>query len=181
MPSATRTIYFKEAQERWELQASPAAFHVNGNGKCTDVVTVKLYSVKGKERTEVDGGGVTVHCDGEYLGDFTLPLTIFSSTTFGNTEHYLYAAPAFANSPKLFTVSGVNGSNDLQIPVIYDGAPGQKGEKGAVLRGPQAWSDLSDGYRFYAGAEGEEIKDVVLYNGSYFSCIKSHSCQHSHF
>lgn len=175
MPSETRTIYFKEAQERWELQASPAAFHVDGNGKCTDVVTVKLYSVKGGERTEVDGGGVTVHCDGEYLGNFTLPLTISPSKSLFNTEHYLFEAPAFANSPKLFTVSGVNGSNDLQIPVIYDGAPGQKGEKGAVLRGPQAWSDLPDGYSFYAGAEGDEIKDVVLYNGSYFSCIKSHT------
>lgn len=174
MPSATRTIYFKEAQERWELQASPASFHVDGNGKCGDVVTVKLYSVKGKERTEVDGAEVTVYYDGESMGNFTLPLTIFPSTTFGSTEHHLYFAPVFANSPKLFTVSGVNGSNDLQIPFIYDGTPGQKGEKGAVLRGPQAWSDLPDGYSFYAGAEGEEIKDVVLYNGSYFSCIKSH-------
>lgn len=174
MPSATRTIYFKDAQERWELQASPAAFHVNGNGECTGSIDVALYSVKGTERTKVDGVGVAVSYDGKSLGNFTLPLSIIPSN-YGNDEHHLYVSSVFAKSPKFFTVSGVNGSNDLHIPVIYDGAPGQKGEKGAVLRGPQAWSDLSDGYNFYAGAEGEEIKDVVLYNGNYFSCIKSHA------
>ena len=174
MPSATRTIYFKEAQQRWELQASPAAFHVDGNGKCTDTVTVVLYSVKGTERTEVDGGTVTVYYDGESMGNFTLPLKIHASGS-GGDEQNLYVARALEESPDYFVVGGVNGSNDLEIPVIYDGAPGQKGEKGAVLRGPQAWSDLPVGYEFYAGAEGEEIKDVVLYNGSYFSCIKSHT------
>lgn len=49
-----------------------------------------------------------------------------------------------------------------------------KGEKGSVLRGPQLWNTCSNGYRFEAGEEGEEWKDVVLYNGNTYSCIKTH-------
>lgn len=50
-----------------------------------------------------------------------------------------------------------------------------KGEKGAVLRGPQAWSDCAGGYAFQSGGTGEEWKDVVLYNGNYYSCVKPHT------
>lgn len=49
-----------------------------------------------------------------------------------------------------------------------------KGEKGSVLRGPQLWNTCSNGYRFEAGGVGEEWKDVVLYNGNSYSCIKTH-------
>lgn len=49
-----------------------------------------------------------------------------------------------------------------------------KGEKGSVLRGPQLWNACINGYRFEAGGEGEEWKDVVLYNGNSYSCIKTH-------
>lgn len=49
-----------------------------------------------------------------------------------------------------------------------------KGEKGSVLRGPQLWNTCSNGYRFEAGGEGEEWKDVVLYHGNSYSCIKTH-------
>ena len=52
---------------------------------------------------------------------------------------------------------------------------GDKGEQGATLRGPQAWSDCAVGYAFQAGKVGEEWKDVVLYNGNFYSCKKSHS------
>lgn len=55
------------------------------------------------------------------------------------------------------------------------GDPGNKGEQGAVLRGPQAWSDCATGYAFKAGGAGEQWKDVVLYNGNYYSCVKSHA------
>ena len=54
------------------------------------------------------------------------------------------------------------------------GDDGAKGEKGAALRGPQAWADVAVGYSFQAGGDGEEWKDVVLYNGNYYSCIRSH-------
>lgn len=55
------------------------------------------------------------------------------------------------------------------------GDPGNKGEQGATLRGPQAWSDCATGYAFKAGGAGEQWKDVVLYNGNYYSCVKSHT------
>lgn len=55
------------------------------------------------------------------------------------------------------------------------GDKGDKGEQGATLRGPQAWSDCAVGYAFKQGAVGEVWKDVVLYNGNYYSCIKSHT------
>ena len=59
----------------------------------------------------------------------------------------------------------------LSIPVVMDGA---KGEQGPALRGPQAWSDCATGYKFQAGGEGDDFKDVVLFDGDYYSCIKSH-------
>lgn len=52
---------------------------------------------------------------------------------------------------------------------------GSKGDRGPALRGPQAWSDCAVGYVFQSGASGEEYKDVVLYGGYYYSCIKSHT------
>lgn len=61
------------------------------------------------------------------------------------------------------------------VKFIRKGDKGDKGEQGATLRGPQAWSDCATGYAFQAGNTGEEWKDVVLYNGSYYSCKKSHT------
>lgn len=56
-----------------------------------------------------------------------------------------------------------------------NGEDGAKGDRGPALRGPQAWSDCAVGYVFQSGASGEEYKDVVLYGGYYYSCIKSHT------
>lgn len=61
------------------------------------------------------------------------------------------------------------------ITTVEDGESGAKGEKGAVLRGPQDWTSLSDGYNFYQGTDGEEYKDVVIYSGNYYSCIQTHA------
>lgn len=61
------------------------------------------------------------------------------------------------------------------VKYIRKGDPGDKGEQGATLRGPQAWSDCAVGYAFQAGKVGDEWKDVVLYNGNYYSCKKSHT------
>lgn len=51
---------------------------------------------------------------------------------------------------------------------------GEKGTAGATLRGPQMWTDCAVGYSFEAGGESEEWKDVVLYDGQYYSCVTSH-------
>ena len=55
------------------------------------------------------------------------------------------------------------------------GSPGAKGDRGPALRGPQAWNDCAVGYVFQSGADGEDFKDVVLYNNNYYSCVKSHA------
>ena len=51
---------------------------------------------------------------------------------------------------------------------------GEKGDKGAVMRGPQAWSDCAPDYEFQSGADGDDFKDVVIYGSNYYSCIKKH-------
>ena len=40
------------------------------------------------------------------------------------------------------------------VKFIRKGDKGDKGEQGAVLRGPQAWSDCATGYAFQAGGAG---------------------------
>ena len=60
--------------------------------------------------------------------------------------------------------------------LIIGGTKGDKGDnggRGPALRGPQDWDALPSTYYFYSGAEGETYKDVVLYNGNYYSCIQS--------
>lgn len=87
------------------------------------------------------------------------------------TDRNNYAAQLYT------TVSSVSGTTVVAtaINVIISGKDGDKGATGAVLRGPQAWADCADSYQFYAGGEGEQWKDVVLYNGNYYSCIKTHT------
>lgn len=60
------------------------------------------------------------------------------------------------------------------VKFIRKGDTGDKGEQGAVLRGPQAWADCAVGYAFKQGAAGEAWLDVVLYNDYYYYCKKSH-------
>jgi len=61
------------------------------------------------------------------------------------------------------------------IRFLRKGPQGDKGEQGAVLRGPQAWSDCAVGFAFKQGAEGEAFLDVVMYNDQYYICKTSHT------
>lgn len=63
----------------------------------------------------------------------------------------------------------------IPIKTVANGDKGDKGDRGPALRGPQMWNDFGVGYVFQSGADGEEYKDVVLYGGYYYSCIKSHT------
>lgn len=67
------------------------------------------------------------------------------------------------------------------VKFIRKGDKGDKGEQGAVLRGPQAWSDCAVDFAFKAGETGDAWKDVVLYNGNYYSCVKSHAKTSSNY
>ena len=61
------------------------------------------------------------------------------------------------------------------VKYIRKGDTGDKGEQGATLRGPQAWSDCALGYAFQAGGPNEKWIDVVLYNNNYYVCKQSHT------
>lgn len=65
-------------------------------------------------------------------------------------------------------------SKTIHITTIVDGLNGDKGERGATLRGPQDWKEVGYGYQFYSGAEGEPYLDVVIYNDSYYLCKTTH-------
>lgn len=66
-------------------------------------------------------------------------------------------------------------SKTIHITTIVDGLNGDKGERGATLRGPQDWKEVGYGYQFYSGAEGEPYLDVVIYNDSYYLCKTTHT------
>lgn len=67
------------------------------------------------------------------------------------------------------------------VKYIRKGETGDKGEQGAVLRGPQAWSDCATGYAFQAGGPNEKWIDVVLYNNNYYVCKQSHTKTSSNY
>lgn len=66
-------------------------------------------------------------------------------------------------------------SKTIHITTIVDGLNGDKGERGATLRGPQDWKEVGIGYQFYSGDEGEPYLDVVIYNDSYYLCKTTHT------
>ena len=57
---------------------------------------------------------------------------------------------------------------------VYFSRKGETGARGAVLRGPQLWSDCPLGYLFQSGKEGEQWQDVVVHNDQYYVCKASH-------
>ena len=84
---------------------------------------------------------------------------------------------------KLKLLKPFDGRKDIPFRITYKGkvydrsihvTVAKRGNCGPALRGPQAWSDLPDGYAFQSGGEGDEWKDVVLFEGHYYSCVKNH-------
>ncbi len=82
-----------------------------------------------------------------------------------------YTGSADTNMELPFTVTynGKKYPEKIMVQTIANG------DRGPVLRGPQAWSDCTTGYNFQCGAENEMWKDVVLYGNNYYSCVKSHT------
>ena len=69
--------------------------------------------------------------------------------------------------PFTVTYNGKTYPEKITVRNVADGEQGEKGDRGPALRGPQAWSDCATGYRFQCGADGEEWKDVVIYESKY--------------
>lgn len=128
---------------------------LNGTDKVL-ATTFNIEYVKTPENVTLEGG---------YVDDYTHGLDIS------------IAAQAEVNANIEIEIDYNNNTYAKSIPVttVQDGTDGEKGERGASLRGPQGWNEVGTGYQFYCGAEGEPYLDVVVYNKNYYLCKKSHT------
>lgn len=135
-----------------------------------------VYNYTYKEWTQFYGlSGRSVNWDGIInVSDFSVGDTMVINGTVSDKQRItisLYAkVTAIDTNRAIITAQSL-----YYIASGENGEDGAKGDRGPALRGPQAWSDCAVGYVFQSGASGEEYKDVVLYGGCYYSCIKSHT------
>lgn len=135
-----------------------------------------VYNYTYKEWTQFYGlSGWSVNWDGIInVSDFSVGDTMVINGTVSDKQRItisLYAkVTAIDTNRAIITAQSL-----YYIASGENGEDGAKGDRGPALRGPQAWSDCAVGYVFQSGASGEEYKDVVLYGGYYYSCIKSHT------
>lgn len=135
-----------------------------------------VYNYTYKEWTQLYGlSGRSVNWDRIInVSDFSVGDTMVINGTVSDKQRItisLYAkVTAIGTNRAIITAQSL-----YYIASGENGEDGAKGDRGPALRGPQAWSDCAVGYVFQSGASGEEYKDVVLYGGYYYSCIKSHT------
>lgn len=135
-----------------------------------------VYNYTYKEWTQFYGlSGRSVNWDGIInVSDFSVGDTMVINGTVSDKQRItisLYSrVTAIDTNQAIITAQSL-----YYIASGENGAKGDRGDRGPALRGPQAWSDCAVGYVFQSGANGEDYKDVVLYGGYYYSCIKSHT------
>lgn len=139
-------------------------------------VTIKVFEGT-KQLISSNGSGSSFKCN---VDTSNFPTGLKGNTVAGtNVYTLILVVEANSNPSKDIAISivcrGVTHKRTVSFKTVADGQPGAKGDRGPALRGPQAWSDCAVGYMFQSGASGEEYKDVVLYGGDYYSCIKSHT------
>lgn len=139
-------------------------------------VTIKVFEGT-KQLISSNGSGSSFKCN---VDTSNFPTGLKGNTVAGtNVYTLILVVEANSNPSKDIAISivcrGVTHKRTVSFKTVADGQPGVKGDRGPALRGPQAWSDCAVGYMFQSGASGEEYKDVVLYGGYYYSCIKSHT------
>lgn len=139
-------------------------------------VTIKVFEGT-KQLISSNGSGSSFKCN---VDTSNFPTGLKGNTVAGtNVYTLILVVEANSNPSKDIAISivcrGVTHKRTVSFKTVADGQPGAKGDRGAVMRGPQAWSDCAVGYVFQSGASGEEYKDLVLYGGYYYSCIKSHT------
>lgn len=74
-----------------------------------------------------------------------------------------------------FLLAGPKGPAGDPGPTGPPGDAGATGARGPALRGPRDWDACAVRTHFCSGADGEDYLDVVLYNGNYYVCAKSHA------
>lgn len=139
-------------------------------------VTIKVFEGT-KQLISSNGSGSSFKCN---VDTSNFPTGLKGNTVAGtNVYTLILVVEANSNPSKDIAISivcrGVTHKRTVSFKTVADGQPGAKGDRGPALRGPQAWSDCAVGYMFQSGTSGEEYKDVVLYGGNYYSCIKSHT------
>ncbi len=132
-----------------------------------------VYNYTYKEWTQFYGlSGRSVNWDGIInVSDFSVGDTMVINGTVSDKQRITISL--YAKVTAIDTNRAIITAQSLYY--IASGENGAKGDRGPTLRGPQAWSDCAVGYVFQSGANGEDYKDVVLYGGYYYSCIKSHT------
>jgi hypothetical protein len=132
-----------------------------------------VYNYTYKEWTQFYGlSGRLVNWDGIInVSDFSVGDTMVINGTVSDKQRITISL--YAKVTAIDTNRAIITAQSLYY--IASGENGAKGDRGPALRGPQAWSDCAVGYVFQSGASGEEYKDIVLYGGYYYSCIKPHT------
>ena len=132
-----------------------------------------VYNYTYKEWTQFYGlSGRSVNWDGIInVSDFSVGDTMVINGTVSDKQRITISL--YAKVTAIDTNRAIITAQSLYY--IASGENGAKGDRGPTLRGPQAWSDCAVGYVFQSGANGEDYKDVVLYGGYYYTCIKSHT------
>lgn len=132
-----------------------------------------VYNYTYKEWTQFYGlSGRSVNWDGIInVSDFSVGDTMVINGAVSDKQRITISL--YAKVTAIDTNQAIITAQSLYY--IASGENGDKGDRGPALRGPQAWSDCAVGYVFQSGANGEDYKDVVLYGGYYYSCIKSHT------
>lgn len=146
----------------------------------THTVTARLYygTVAQEDwtvevRTADDANWYTAEMLNGMMGD----ICVFSIKKNGAdcVVTYEVGESTWADDNAYIVIRMKNGYGTVEKQVnCYAQKRGETGERGAVLRGPQAWGDCAVGYAFQAGGEGEEYKDIVAYKGYYYSCVTAH-------
>jgi hypothetical protein len=150
--------------------------HKKTDANTSYAVTIKVFEGT-KQLISSNGSGSSFKCN---VDTSNFPTGLKGNTVVGtNVYTLILVVEANSNPSKDIEISivcrGVTHKRTVSFKTVADGQPGAKGDRGPALRGPQAWSDCAVGYMFQSGASGEEYKDVVLYGGNYYSCIKSHT------
>ena len=154
----------------------PIILHKKTATNTSYAVTIKVFEGT-KQLISSNGSGSSFKCN---VDTSNFPTGLKGNTVAGtNVYTLILVAEANSNPSKDIAISivcrGVTHKRTVSFKTVADGQPGAKGDRGPALRGPQAWSDCAVGYMFQSGVSGEEYKDVVLYGGNYYSCIKSHT------
>ena len=107
-----------------------------------------------------------------YTGYDAVVIFMFSSAYTGTSP----AGQAYlAKCEIIVKKQGNTGPQGPQGPTGGPGSQGPRGYRGPGLRGPQDWTQAELDFQFYKGADGEPYEDFVVYNGSYYKCIKTHT------